>query len=121
MGFVMHPDMAYQYPIWWVGLAIAALGVILAVLVELCVRAVVPVEFRREHNDVAAAMFSIIGVTYAVLLAFVVMLALEGYNRAKAASRARARRVGRGDGLRRTRADGDRGRHRRLRQGGDHG
>jgi len=90
MRFVMHPDMAYQYPIWWIGLAIAALGVILAVLVELSVRAVVPVEFRREHNDVAAAMFSIIGVTYAVLLAFVVMLALEGYNRAKAASYAEA-------------------------------
>ena len=90
MRFVMHPDMAYQYPIWWVGLAIAALGVILAVLVELSVRAAIPIEFRRQHNDVAAAMFSIIGVTYAVLLAFVAMLAWEGFNRAKAASYAEA-------------------------------
>ena len=90
MRFVMHPNMAYEYPIWWVGLAIAALGVVLAVLVELAVRAVIPVEFRRRHNDVAAAMFSIIGVTYAVLLAFVAMLAWEGFNRAKAASYAEA-------------------------------
>ena len=90
MQFVMHPDMAYEYPIWWVGLAIAILGVLLAVLVELTTRAIVPVEFRRRHNDVAAAMLSIIGVTYAVLLAFVAMLAWEGFNRAKAASYAEA-------------------------------
>jgi Protein of unknown function (DUF4239) len=90
MQFVMHPDMAYEYPIWWVGFAIAILGVVLAVLVELTTRAIVPVEFRRRHNDVAAAMLSIIGVTYAVLLAFVAMLAWEGFNRAKAASYAEA-------------------------------
>ena len=42
--------------------------------------------FRQQHNDVAAAIFSIIGVTYAVLLAFVAMLAWEGFNKAKAAS-----------------------------------
>jgi hypothetical protein len=86
MQFVMHPDMAYEYPIWWVGLAMAGLGILLAVVVELIARRIVPVEFRRRHNDVAAAIFSIIGVTYAVLLAFVAMLAWEGFNRAKAAS-----------------------------------
>ena len=64
----------------------ALLGVVLAVLVELTARATVPVEFRRRHNDVAAAMLSIIGVTYAVLLAFVAMLAWEGFNQATAAS-----------------------------------
>ncbi len=90
MRFVMHPDIAYQYPIWWVGLTITALGVILAVMVELSVRAVIPIAFRRQHNDAAAAMCSIIGVTYAVLLAFVAMLAWEGFNRAKAASYAEA-------------------------------
>jgi hypothetical protein len=42
--------------------------------------------FRRQHNDIAAAIFSIIGVTYAVLLAFVAMLAWEGFNKAKAVS-----------------------------------
>src|SRR6516164_8513529 len=37
---------------------------------------------------------AIIGVTYAVLLAFVAMLAWEGFNRAKAASYAEAARIG---------------------------
>jgi hypothetical protein len=43
---------------------------------------------------VAAAIFSIIGVTYAVLLAFVAMLAWEGFNHAKAASYAEAAALG---------------------------
>lgn len=90
MRFVMSPEAAYGYPIWWVGLFIAAVGVLLAVLVELAARWIVPVEFRRRHNDVAAAILSIIGVTYAVLLAFVAMLAWDGFNRAKATSYAEA-------------------------------
>jgi hypothetical protein len=86
MRFVMDPNAASGYPIWWVGLFIAAMGVVLAVVVELAARWILPVEFRRRHNDVAAAMLSIIGVTYAVLLAFVAMLAWDDFNRAKAAS-----------------------------------
>jgi hypothetical protein len=86
MRFVMHPDMVYQYPIWTVGLLLIGLAVAGAVTVELLARRFVPLALRRGHNDVAAAMLSIIGVTYAVLLAFVAMLAWEGFNQAKAAS-----------------------------------
>ena len=86
MGFVMNTDMVYQYPIWAVGLLVVGAAMFGAVLVELCVRRLLPNELRRRHNDVAAALLSIIGVTYAVLLAFVAMLAWEGFNRAKAAS-----------------------------------
>ena len=45
-----------------------------------------PLDRRREQNDVAAAMFSVVGVLYAVLLAFIVMLVWESFNAAKAAS-----------------------------------
>src|SRR6476620_9244405 len=75
MRFVMNPDMVYKYPIWAVGL-----------LLVVCARRLLPIDLRQRHNDVAAAIFSIIGVTYAVLLAFVAMLAWEGFNKAKAAS-----------------------------------
>ena len=51
---------------------LAALG---AVLFELMVHQFLPIEFRRRHNDVAAAIFSVVGVTFALLLAFVAMLA----------------------------------------------
>src|SRR6516162_11773994 len=94
MRFVMKPDMVYQYPIWAVGLLITGAAVFGVVLIELCARRLLPIELRQRHNDVAAAIFSIIGVTYAVLLAFVAMLAWEGFNRAKAASYAEAALIG---------------------------
>ena len=75
MRFVMNPDMVYQYPIWAVGLLLVGAAVFGVVLLELCARRLLPIELRQRHNDVAAAIFSIIGVTYAVLLAFVAMLA----------------------------------------------
>src|SRR6516165_6471917 len=94
MRFVMNPDTVYQYPIWVVGLLIVGATVFGAVLLELCARRLLPIALRQRHNDVAAAIFSIIGITYAVLLAFVAMLAWEGFNRAKAASYAEAARIG---------------------------
>jgi hypothetical protein len=94
MRFVMHPDMVYQYPIWQVGLLLAGAAVLGAVLLELCARRLLPIELRRRHNDVAAAILSIIGVTYAVLLAFVATLAWEDFNHAKAASHTEAAVIG---------------------------
>ena len=86
MRFIMNPDMVYQYPKWAVGTLLVGAAILCTVLLELCVRRLLPIELRRRHNDVAAAILSIIGVTYAVLLAFVAMLAWEGFNKAKAAS-----------------------------------
>ncbi|HTI80558.1 MAG TPA: DUF4239 domain-containing protein [Acetobacteraceae bacterium] len=86
----MKPDVVYEYPIWAVVVSLVGAAVLGAVTLELCARRLLPLELRRQHNDVAAAIFSIIGVTYAVLLAFVAMLALEGFNKAKAASYAEA-------------------------------
>jgi hypothetical protein len=62
-------------------------------LVELVVHQFLSIELRRRHNDVAAAIFSVVGVTFAVLLAFVAMLAWEGFNKAKAAAYAEAATV----------------------------
>ena len=86
MPFVMHPDMVYQYSVWTVGLLLVGLGIIGAIALELTARRLLPPEFRRRHNEVAAPMFAVIGTTYAVLLAFVAMLAWEGFNKAKATS-----------------------------------
>src|SRR5262252_1792418 len=83
---MMRPDMVYLFPIWAVGLSLAVLAMIATILLELGVRNFVSAAFRRQHNDIAAAIFSIIGVTYAVLLAFVAMLAWEGFNKAKSAA-----------------------------------
>ena len=94
MQFVMHPGMVYEYPLWGVALLLVGLAALGAVLFELTVHQFLSIELRRRHNDAAAAIFSIIGVTFAVLLAFVAMLAWEGFNKAKAASYAEAALVG---------------------------
>ncbi|HME23138.1 MAG TPA: hypothetical protein VKI44_17705 [Acetobacteraceae bacterium] len=83
---MMRPDAVYQYPIWAVALSLIVAAVIATMLLEIGVRRFVSADFRRQHNEIGAAIFSIIGVTYAVLLAFVAMLAWEGFNKAKAAS-----------------------------------
>jgi hypothetical protein len=93
MQFVMQPDMVYRYPLWEVGLSLVGLAALGAVILELAASRFVSVEFRRRHNDAAAAIFSVIGVTFAVLLAFVAMLAWEHFNKAKAASYAEAASV----------------------------
>ena len=75
MQFVMQPGMVYQYPLWWVALLLVGLAALGAVLFELAVHQFLSIELRRRHDDVAAAIFSVVGVTFAVLLAFVAMLA----------------------------------------------
>ncbi len=47
------------------------LAVVGAVLIELGARRSVPLKHRQDHNAVAGPMFTVIGTTYAVLLAFV--------------------------------------------------
>jgi hypothetical protein len=90
---MMRADMVYQYPIWAVGVSLAIIAVIATILLEFAVRRVVSPAVRLQHNDIAAAIFSIIGVTYAVLLAFVATLAWDGFNKAKAASYMEAAQV----------------------------
>src|SRR3984957_2518860 len=87
---MMRADMVYQYPIWAVGLSLVIAAVVGTMLLEIAVRRFVSAEFRRQHNDIAAAILSIIGVAYAVLLAFVATLAWEDFNKAKAASHSEA-------------------------------
>jgi hypothetical protein len=93
MQFVMQPGMVYQYPLWGVGLLFVGLAALSAMVIELVAHQFLSIEFRRRHNDVTAAIFSVVGVTFAVLLAFVAMLAWDGFNKAKAASYAEAARV----------------------------
>ena len=89
----MQPGMVYEYPLWGVGLLLAGVAALGAVVIVLAANRLLSVEFRRSHNDAAAATFSVVGVTFAVLLAFVAMLAWEHFNKAKAASYAEAASV----------------------------
>jgi Protein of unknown function (DUF4239) len=57
--------------------------VILAVAGLLLVQRLVPPERRRKQNDVAGFIFAVLGVAYAVLLAFVVVAVWQDYETAQ--------------------------------------
>jgi Protein of unknown function (DUF4239) len=88
--FMMQPSMVYEYPLWGVGLLLVGAAALSAIVLGLAVRPLLSLELRRRHNDVAAAIFSVIGVTFAVLLAFVAMVVWQHYNAATATSYAEA-------------------------------
>ena len=79
----MRPEAIAGFPIWAAGLLLAGGAIAGAILIELIARRLFPSMLREEHNPVAAAIFSVIGTTYAVLLAFVAMLAWDGSNHAR--------------------------------------
>ncbi len=89
----MQPDAIATLPIWAAGLLMAAVAVGGAVLIEMVARRLVPQALRERHTSVASAMFTVIGTTYAVLLAFVAMLAWEGFNKAQAITDAEASQI----------------------------
>ena len=86
MHLIMQPDTVYRYPIWTIAVLMAGLSALGTVLLELIVRRFISPQMRREHNEATAAVFSVVGVTFAVLLAFVAMATWENFNKAKAAS-----------------------------------
>ncbi len=81
---IEHIDSLASLPIWAAGLVTVCIAVGGAILVELAARRIIPHQLRRDHNAISAAVFTVTGTTYAVLLAFVAMLAWEGYNHAQA-------------------------------------
>jgi hypothetical protein len=82
---MMHPQMVYGLPTWLQAFAVIGAAVLGAVVLEITARHFIRQEVRQQHNDVAAAMFGVIGTTFAVLLAFVVMFTFEGYGNARTA------------------------------------
>jgi hypothetical protein len=54
------------------------------------VQRLVPFAQRQEHNDVAGFIYAVLGILYAVLLAFVVVVVWQQYEDARAVNRAEA-------------------------------
>ena len=65
------------------GLVLVAMFVAASVGGLVLVQRKVPVERRREHNDVAGFMFSVLGVAYAVLLGLMVVAVWQGWEEAE--------------------------------------
>lgn len=83
-----------MHPIWQSGAVILVVGVASALLLQLLVHHFVPAALRREHTLLGGAIFSVIGTTYAVLLAFMATTAWEQYSSAEALARHEADLIG---------------------------
>ena len=71
-------------PQWVAIFLLVAAAVLFSIAGFLVVHRFIPAEVRRIHNDVAGFVFATLGVTYGVLLAFVVLVVWEQFNDAKA-------------------------------------
>jgi hypothetical protein len=79
-----------MHPIWQSGAVILGLGVAASMLLQLLVHRLLPEAVRRDHTELGAAIFAVIGTTYAVLLAFMAMTAWERYSAAESLTRQEA-------------------------------
>ena len=76
-------DWLYSVPTWLSG-SIIVFGAVATSLVALaCFHRLLPAELRRAHNDVAGFILAIVGVIYAVLLAFIAVSTWENFNKAQ--------------------------------------
>jgi Protein of unknown function (DUF4239) len=67
-------------PQWLAVPVIVGSVVLISIIGFLAVHRLVPIEIRKLHNDVAGFVYAVVGVIYAVLLAFVVFVVWSEYN-----------------------------------------
>ena len=72
-----------MHPIWQSGGVILAVAIAAALLMQIVVQRFLPATIRRQHTVLGGAIFSVIGTTYAVLLAFMATTAWEQYSAAE--------------------------------------
>jgi hypothetical protein len=72
-----------MHPIWQTGAVILVLAIAAALALQLLVHQALPAPIRQEHTLLGGAIFSVIGTTYAVLLAFMASTAWGQYSAAE--------------------------------------
>ena len=75
--------MVTALPIWLTGILFVVVVPALAVVAQLVIRRTWPALVDGGHNDVAGFIIAVVGVIYAVLLAFVVIVSWEDFSRAE--------------------------------------
>jgi hypothetical protein len=90
----MYTDLLYRMPTFVMGLVVVSLAVGCALSLLALVHRFVPLEMRHAHNDVAGFIIAVVGVIYAVLLAFIAVMAWEDYKDAEAVADREANLIG---------------------------
>src|SRR5262249_33986466 len=87
-------DWIYSHPNWLIGTLVVILIVALSCAGLLVFQRLVPLRLRRAHNDVIGFCIAVVGVVYAVLLAFIAVTTWEAYRRGDTAVASEANYVG---------------------------
>ena len=85
---------AAMHPVWQSGALLLAAAIAGALILQLVSQKMLPTLLRQKHTVLGAAIFTVIGTTYAVLLAFMAMTAWEQYSAAEALARHEADGLG---------------------------
>ena len=72
----------YYTPTLYLGIALVAMSVLLSVGGLLLVHRYIPHQKLKVHHDIAGAIFGTLGMAYTVLIAFVVVVAWQGFDKA---------------------------------------
>jgi len=70
-------------PLWLSGILVVGLPTVLAMVGPILVRRYVTLEELAENNEVAGFKFAVVGVLYAVLLAFAIIVVWEKFSNAE--------------------------------------
>src|SRR5262249_15705820 len=70
-------------PLWYSGIVVVGLPMVLAMVGSILVRRYVTLEKLAENNEVAGFKFAVVGVLYAVLLAFAIVVVWERFSNAE--------------------------------------
>jgi hypothetical protein len=90
----MFMDWIYDHPAWLAGSVVIALAVASSWLGLVLFDRLVPLSTRSRHNDVAGFIIAIVGVVYAVLLAFIAVATWESFAAANTVVAVEANYVG---------------------------
>ncbi|MYM82936.1 DUF4239 domain-containing protein [Duganella sp. FT50W] len=87
-------DLLYNYPGWQVGTVIVIVPMILVCLMLKLFDKLIPHESRLAHNEFTANIISVIGINYAVLIAFVAVAVWGSFDKASAVANTEADVIG---------------------------
>jgi len=73
--------LLFRIPSFFLGFIIVAFSIVLSIAGLLIVRRLIPHNRLKVHNDVATAIFGTLGMAYTVLLAFVVVIVWQSFDR----------------------------------------
>ena len=90
----MLADWVYDNPTWLVGSIIVGLSVLISFLGLTIIHRLVPLRLRRSHNELVGFIIAVVGVAYAVLLAFIAVATWETFKKSDAIVGAEANYVG---------------------------